>query len=358
LSSSRSSAAKAAARAGILAAGLSLLAGCAADGYYRQSIGGHLQLMRDREEIATALANEETPEALRRRLELVEDLVAYATDRLALPDNGSYRSFVPIDGPYVVWNVVAAPALSLDPVRWCFPVAGCVAYRGYFDEAEAVAFAAGLRAEGYDVFVSGAEAYSTLGYFDDPVPTTILFDPDYALAATIFHELAHQRVYIEDDSTFNESYAMAVEQAAVEQWLGEYGNAAMRTAYCASEERYGEFLEIVLSARAELDGLYRSAASPGAKLAGKGAIFDGLRADYARLRASWGGYPGYDRWFAEDLNNAKLALLATYRDHIGAFETLLAQSGGDWNAFHAAVEAISELPPNERAAILQGLAAR
>jgi predicted aminopeptidase len=345
-------------RLGIGLAATAFLAGCASDGYYRQSISGHLQLMRDREEIAAALAVAETPAELRRQLELVTGLVAFAADRLALPDNGSYRTFVPVDRPYVLWNVVATPALSLVPVTWCFPVVGCVAYRGYFDEAAAVAFGDGLRAQGLDVVVSGARAYSTLGWFDDPVPTTILFDPDYALAATIFHELAHQRVYIKDDSTFNESYAMAVEQAAVEIWLSEYGTPEMWAAYRRGEERYQQFLALVLGARTDLDAVYRSGLSDAEKLARKEAVFEALRAGHARLKASWGGYPGYDRWFAEDLNNAKLALLATYTGYVDAFLALLADSGGDWTTFHARVEALSRLPSAEREAILQGLAAR
>jgi predicted aminopeptidase len=183
-----------------------------------------------------------------------------------------------------------------------------------------------------------------------------LFDPDYALAATIFHELAHQRVYIKDDSAFNESYAMAVEQAAVEVWLAEYGTPDMWTAYRRGEERYQQFLAVVLGARAELDTAFRSGLSDAEKLARKDTVFEALRADNALLKASWGGYPGYDRWFAENLNNAKLALLATYTSYVDAFLALFADSGGDWAVFHARVEALSRLPAAERAAILQGLA--
>jgi predicted aminopeptidase len=331
------------------------LGGCSSDGFYRQSIAGQAELLRSRQAFDAALADPTTHDLLRRQLELVTDIVAFATDRLALPDNGSYRSFVVVDRPFVVWNVVAAPPLSLTPVSWCFPIVGCVAYRGYFDETDAVAFADGLRAEGLDVTIAGARAYSTLGFFKDPVPTTILFDADYALAATIIHELAHQRVYIEDDTTFNESYAGAVERAGLELWLDEFGTAEMRAQYRRDDARYRDFIELVLGARAELGALYASALPDAELLAEKEAIFDRLRADYRRIKSSWGGYSGYDRWFAEDLNNAKLALVASYNNYVEAFMSLLIDSGGDWGTFHARVEAISELPAEERRAILDGL---
>ena len=333
-----------------------ITAGCSSDGFYRQSIAGQADLLRNRQAFDEALADPATPDLLRRQLGLVTDIVAFATDRLALPDNGSYRSFVVVDRPFVVWNVVAAPPLSLTPVSWCFPIVGCVAYRGYFAEEDAVAFAGGLRAEGLDVTVAGARAYSTLGYFEDPVPTTILFDPDYALAATIIHELAHQRVYIEDDTTFNESYAGAVERAGLELWLNEFGTAEMRDQYRRGEARYRDFLELVLGARADLEALYASGLPADEMLERKDATFDRLRADYQRLKSSWGGYAGYDRWFEEGLNNAKLALVASYNDQVEAFLVILADSAGDWASFHARVEAISELPPEERRAVLDAAA--
>lgn len=343
----------------ILIAALAVaLAGCSSDGFYRQSIAGQVELLRGRQAIDEALADPETPALLRRQLELVTGIVAFATDRLGLPDNGSYRSFVIVNRGYVVWNVVAAPPLSLAPLNWCFPIVGCVAYRGYFDEADAVAFADTLRAEGLDVTVAGARAYSSLGYFEDPVPTTILFDPDYALAATIFHELAHQRVYIKDDTTFNESYAGAVEVAAIEMWLAEYGTAEMLAEYRRSEDRYQAFLDLVLEARVDLGELYTSGLPEAEMLVRKAQRIERLRADYRRLRTSWGGYAGYDRWFEEDLNNAKLALVASYSTYVDAFLALLDDSAGDWDAFHASVEALSQLPVDERTSILQGLARR
>ncbi len=340
---------------GAVLAGTIGLAGCA-DGFYAQSIGGHLEMMSQRQDIAEALAEPGTPPELAARLTLVTELVAYATTRLALPNDGSYRTFVDVGRPYVVWNVFAAPPLSLAPLEWCYPVAGCASYRGYFAEEDAIAYGDGLRAEGYDVYVGGARAYSTLGWFEDPVPSTILFDPDYALAGTIFHELAHQRVYIQGDATFNESYATAVELAAVELWLADYGTPALTADFHRRMARQDVFLALVQETRAELDTLYRSAVDPEEMLAQKAAILDNLRARYARLRTSWGGYAGYDAWFAEDLNNAKLALVETYTSLIDGFLQLLANNDGDWERFHGAVEELAALPKAERDAVLAALA--
>ncbi len=347
---------RAAASAAALASA-ALLSSCAGDGYYLQAAAGQFQMMTHRENIAAAVADETTAPELKRQLELIQSLVAFAHDRLALPDNGSYETFVPLDRRYVTWNVVAAPATALDPVTWCFPVVGCVSYRGYFAEADADAFAATLEGQGLDVAVLGTRAYSTLGWFHDPVPSTILFDPDYDLAATIFHELTHQRVYIPDDTTFDESYAVAVERAGTELWLAEYGTAEQRAAYRRERGREEGFVNLLLGAQDQLRALYAQSLDEAAMLAGKAAIFDRLRADYARLKASWGGYAGYDGFFAQDLNNAKLALIASYNSRAIAFTQLLHDNGGDWDAFHAAVEALSLLPPDQRNAELDRLAA-
>jgi len=332
-----------------------LVGGCA-DGFYGQSIGGHLRLMSDRQDIATVVTEPSTPPELAARLTFVTDFVSYAHDQLALPDNGSYRSFVDVDRAYVAWNVIAAPALSLTPVEWCFPVAGCVSYRGYFDEADAVAYGDGLRAEGNDVLVAGTRAYSTLGWFDDPVPSTILYDPDYVLAGTIFHELAHQRVYITDDTMFNESYANAVEIAGVALWLADHGTPELLAAFRQWQQRQDQFLLLLQETRSELQSLYLSSLDSERMLVRKADIYASLRSGYTRLRTSWGGYSGYDRWFEQDLNNAKLALVATYTLLTESFLSLLASVEGDWVAFHAAVAALAELPQVERERVLTQMA--
>ncbi len=346
-------------RGGLIPAGLVLtllaLGGCSTAGYYAQTIRGHLAIMGAREDIGALIADPGTPADLRQRLEFAASIRTYASAELALPDNGSYRSYVALDRRYVLWNVVATPALSLEPKTWCFPVAGCVAYRGYFAEADAIAFAAGLRAEGLDVAIAGAGAYSTLGWFNDPLPSTILGGPSYGVARTIFHELAHQRVYVAGDSAFNEAYAVAVERAGVRRWLDDEGTPELRAAYERDEARYDGFLALVLSARGDLDALYRSAASEEAKLAGKARIVADLRRDYPGLKASWDGFAGYDGWFAQNLNNAHLALIATYNSLVPAFERMLAAEGGDMAAFHGAVATLAALPKPERDAALARL---
>lgn len=334
----------------------SVLAGCAGDGYYAQSIEGHFALMGARESVAGLIRDEETPEDLRTRLVLAEEIRAFAIEELALPDNGSYRTYADLGREVVTWNVVATPQLALDPVAWCFPVFGCVAYRGYFNEDEAVAFARTLVAEGLDVTIGGSIAYSTLGWFRDPLLNTIIFDPDYALAGTIFHELAHQLLYVNDDSTFNESYAVAVEREGICRWLAAHGTPELVAAWQASERRQEEFVTLVLGARDRLEALYASDRSDAEKLQRKAVIFDRLRADYRVLRASWGGYGGYDRWFAQDLNNANLASVATYNATVPAFDALLASVGGDMAAFHAAAAELARLPRAERDAALARLA--
>ncbi|MGV8838912.1 MAG: aminopeptidase [Bauldia sp.] len=334
----------------------SVLAGCAGDGYYAQSIEGHFALMGARESVGQLIRDEDTPAELRSRLILAEGIRAFAIEELALPDNGSYRSYADLGRDVVTWNVVATPPLSLDPMAWCFPVFGCVAYRGYFDEDEAVAFARTLVADGLDVAIGGSSAYSTLGWFRDPLLNTIIFDPDYALAGTIFHELAHQLLYVNDDSTFNESYAVAVEREGVRRWLAAHGTPELVAAWQASERRQEEFVTLVLGARDRLETLYRSDRSDEEKLRLKAAIFDQLRADYGVLRAAWGGYAGYDRWFAQDLNNANLASVATYNATVPAFDALLASVGGDMAAFHAAAAELGRLPKAERDAVLARLA--
>lgn len=334
-----------------------LLSGCAGVKYIAQSIGGQWEVLARREPIPQLLEDPATPEPLKRKLAVSLEIRAFASRDLALPDNGSYLSYTDLKRPYVVWNVFAAPELSLEPSQWCFPVVGCVRYRGYFAEADAAAFAQELQAQGFDVYVGGVAAYSTLGWFDDPLLNTVINRSDTGIAALVFHELAHQVLYIQGDSAFNESFAVAVEQEGLRRWLERRGGAEEMRNYRLAKQRHEEFLALVLHARERLGALYAAPLVEDEKRAGKARIFDELRAEYRALKDRWGGYSGYDAWFAGDLNNAKLASVSTYHQYVPAFQALLRANGGDLAAFYRAAKALGGLPPTQRFAHLQALEA-
>ncbi len=302
------------------------------------------------------IADEQTSESLRLRLQKAAAIREFAHRELDLPDNGSYRSYVDLDRAYVSWTVIAAPELSLKAKVWCFPFIGCVAYRGYFRQQDAERYAAVLAAEGYDVMVSGVQAYSTLGWFDDPLLNTMVRQPEYRLAGLIFHELAHQRVYAKSDTAFNEAYAVVVEQAGVQRWLEQAKDQELSERYAAEQKRRNQFLQLIGGARSALERLYGSEISDQEKRAQKSEIFDRLRADYHELKQSWNGYAGYDRWFDEDLNNARFALVATYNAYVPALETLLRQQSGNLRAFNRRCEALARMPAEDRRRALDSLA--
>ncbi len=333
-------------------AAVALLAGCANlsfdVGYYLQSVSGHLALMREARPIGEVLAQQDTDPRVRAKLALVTDVRAFASRELGLPDNGSYTSYADLKRPFVLWNVFATPELSIELSKWCFPVAGCVSYRGYYAREDAERFADGLRAQGFDVYVAGVPAYSTLGWFDDPVLNTFIHYPDGELARLIFHELAHQVLYVKGDSTFNESFATAVEQVGIERWLSQRNDPQLESAYRVYDRRRQAFVALLRRQRAALAQVYASAGSDDAKRAGKRAVLAALQQDYQALKAEWGGYAGYDRWFAQQLGNAHLASVATYADLVPAFRRLIEARGGDLTAFYQASRALADLPKGER----------
>lgn len=343
---------------------LTLLGGCSAwsdgPGYYWQSMAGHLAVMREARPIRELLAQPGIDPALRHKLEQVLEIRRFASAELALPANGSYTEYADLKRPFVVWNVFATPELSMKLQEWCFPVAGCVTYRGYYDRRDAERFAAKLRADGLEAFVRGVPAYSTLGWFDDPVLNTFVRYPDGELARLVFHELAHQVLYVKGDSTFNESFATAVEQAGLERWLAarEAANrdSALRSEWQRFAERREQFLALLKRYRGALEAAYASPVSDDDKRASRREIFASLRRDYEALKQRWGGYAGYDRWFAQPLTNAHLASVATYTEQVPAFRALLAQEGDDLPAFYAAARRLGELPKADRERALAALA--
>lgn len=338
------------------AAAALMLSSCTSLSYYTQAAQGQLALLSDSRPIDDWIADSNTNIKLRHRLETARQIRRFAIQEMKLPDNGSYTHYTSLKRQYVLWNVVATPELSLKPLQWCFPVAGCVNYRGYYDKAAAAAYAKQLRAQGNDVEIGGVSAYSTLGWFSDPLISTFINYPDAELARLIFHELAHQVVYVAGDSQFNESFASAVEQAGVEAWLERFGNPQMSEAYERYKGRKSDFLALLLRYRGELERTYKSIQPDDAKRAAKARLFIALQDDYQVLKANWGGYAGYDRFFAEPLSNAHLASIATYNDFVPAFRNLLRREKS-WNGFYKAVNRLAKLDKDGRHEALKRLGA-
>lgn len=328
-------------------AAASMLASCSSINYYAQAAQGQFSLINDARPIEEWLSDHNTDAKLKMRLATARQIRTFAVHELGLPDNKSYRNYASLARPFVLWNVVATPELSLNPIQWCFPVAGCVSYKGYYGKEDATAFARQLRAAGKDVQMGGVPAYSTLGWFNDPLISTFIHYPDAELARLLFHELAHQVLYVQGDSQFNESFASAVEEAGVERWLRSYGNETMRVNYLTFSARKKEFLELLLACRRELEKTYASKASKSQKRAEKARLFAKLQEDYLVLKANWGGFAGYDRFFAEPLSNAHLASIATYNDFIPAFRVLLAREK-TFPRFYAAARALADVGKAER----------
>ena len=350
-------------RAFALGAALAL-SGCGAMeaiDYYWQGAAGQMDVIARAKPIPDVIGESEDA-ALKARLARVQEIRAYASRELGLPDNASYTRYADLGRPFVVWNVFAAPELSLAPRQWCFPVAGCVSYRGYFDEADARAEAARLRAAGDDVWVSGVPAYSTLGYFDDPVLSTFVRWPEVEVARMVFHELAHQVVYVKDDTQFNESFAAAVEEAGVQRWLAAQRSPALDAQYARNERLRHVFRDLIGDARVRLSAVYASDAPEDVKRAEKAAAFAAMKAAYEQAKAGETGLAGYDRWFAghegRGPNNASVASVALYTAQVPAFRALLAEEGGDLARFYGRVRTVAALPKAERDAVLAQAASR
>jgi predicted aminopeptidase len=332
-----------------------LLASCSTLNYYTQAAQGQLELISDARPIDDWIADPGTSSKLRLRLETARQIRRFAVSEMALPDNNSYKNYASLKRKYVLWNVVATPELSLKPLQWCFPVAGCVNYRGYYDKDAAEAYAKELQADGNDVEVGGVPAYSTLGWFSDPLISTFINYPDAELARMIFHELAHQIVYAAGDSQFNESFASTVEEVGVERWLDRFGNQAMRDGYARYKSRKHDFLALLMKYRKALEQNYAIVdRSDAEKRAVKARLFQELKDEYQVLKGNWGGYAGYDRFFEQPLSNAHLASIATYEDFVPAFRAMLRRDGS-FPRFYKSVKQLAELDRQERHRILKAL---
>jgi predicted aminopeptidase len=336
-------------RRAVLALSLIVLTvGCSIDKYYVQSISGQFDLLRKSRSIAAVLSDEAVPPQVRERLALVREVRQFAVRELGLPDSQSYSRFADVGRDFVVWNVFAAPALSVDPTLWCFPVAGCVAYRGYFQRERAMEFAEARRAEGYDVYVGGVRAYSTLGWFNDPVLNTYLHYADVDLAALIFHELAHEHYYLSGDTVFNESFATVVEREGIRRWLAARGESDLYQRHVQMRARDAEVVEVILGYRNRLRMLYASELDTEAKLQRKEELVMQLRQEYDELRSRLSDEPDGLRMLPRELNNAYLAVVGSYNGMVPAFDTLLRRHDGDLTAFYDSVKALGQLPRDQR----------
>ncbi|GGM11422.1 aminopeptidase [Deinococcus aerophilus] len=331
-----------------------LLAGCSEVRYLAQAAGGQLDLLRRARPVAEVLADPTTDAGVRRKLQLASDVRAFALHDLGLPDHGSFQKYVDVGRPAVVWNVFSAAPDSIQLQTSCFPIAGCVGYRGYFHEADARAYADQRRAAGDDVSVGGVSAYSTLGYLNDPVLSTMLAASDATVIRTVIHELAHPALYVKDDTVFNESFATAVEEAGMRRWLAAHGTPGLREADRLAQHRAGGFEALLLQTRGELEALYaRSLPAPEVQTR-KAAILADLNTRYVALKDSWGGYSGYDGWFARGANNASLGAVAAYATLVPEFLALLDRHGGNIPAFVEAARACAAQSAAQRASCLRG----
>lgn len=324
------------------------MTGCSQLSYYAHCTQGHLALLADRTPIAQLLSDPATPAELAEQLQEFFRIRDFASNQLHLPANNSYRSYSDLQRPYVTWNVVATEEFDLQPLRWCFPFAGCLPYQGFFERQRAESFAAELRRRGHDTHVYGVAAYSTLGWFDDPVLNTFLKKSSADRACIIFHELAHQQLFVENDSTFSEGFATAVEQLGVEQWLVSNGSPEALAEYRQRLQREEDFTRLIDRLRENLAALYRQPLCTACKRQAKAKALSSFIGEYEQWKKQWGNDTGYDLWITSQLNNAKLASVNTYHQSVAGFRALFAAQNNDFQLFYQAARRLSELPESER----------
>lgn len=328
------------------------LGACSSLKYYQQALVGQFELMNSVRSIETVLKDEDVDEDVRRRLKLIQQAREFSVYELKLPDNESYRDYADLKRPYVMWSVFATPPYSLTPVEWCYPLAGCYHYRTYFTQTESQQFADKLKQQGYDTYIAGVPAYSTLGWFEDPVMNTMMHWEDYDLVGTLFHELAHQQLHIKNDTTFNESFARTVEQEGLRRWMAVEQQSSQYQLYWAEVKREQAFVELILETRRQLDRLYRTKMAEEEKYINKLNAFRQLRARYFTLREQWGGIGSYDHWILSGVNNAKIQSIATYYDYVPGFEKLLAESDHDMERFYQRAKDLAAMGTTQRKAYL------
>ena len=339
-------------RASLLVAAVMMVSGCAQLSYYTQATRGQLDILLKRKDVDVVINHPDTPPQLAEQLKLAREIRAFASEQLALPDNDTFRQYSDLERRHVVWNVVAAPRFSLAPKTWCFPIAGCVSYKGYFAEAGARREQQALEDDAFDTFLYGVSAYSTLGWFDDPLLNTFIHYPEADLASLIFHELAHQVAYTKDDSEFNEAFATAVELEGLKRWLASRGNSEQYDRYASAVEKHTRITRLMFDYRDQLSAVYESDISESEKALKKQQIIDALKQEYRALSEAGQGTGLYDWYFSQPLNNAHLVSLATYQEKVPAFQRLLERMEGDLEKFYSKVQTLAKSSREQRAAEL------
>lgn len=325
-----------------------VLAGCDSAAWYFQAAQGHLAIVSSRQDLRNMLNDPALGQELAAKLELVLEAREFAETELHLPAGDNYLDYVHLDRDHAIWNVFAAPEFSVEPLTWCYPIAGCAAYRGYFSEDDALDYAGTLEARGLDVYVGGVDAYSTLGWFDDALLSTVVSRPDHQLAALVFHELAHQVAYVPDDTTFSESFATVIEMEGLRRWLESRRQSGLLESARDDSVRRQQFVDFVTEFRDQFDALYRRELAEADMRREKTALQERMRAGYRDMKAGWGGHSGYDGWFARSLNNAQLSTVGSYNDLTPQLREILHQSGADLSVFYERIRELGRMSPERR----------
>lgn len=347
--------ARAATRTAALLLAAFFLSACDSVAWYLQAAQGHLSIVTSRQDMRELLNDPELAPELAAKLQLVLEAREFAASELMLPAGENFLEFAQLDREHAVWNVFAAPEFSLEPVTWCYPIAGCAAYRGYFNANDAQDYAAELESQGLDAYVGGVDAYSTLGWFDDALLSTVVGRPDHQLAALIFHELAHQVAYVPDDTTLSESFATVVEMEGLQRWLETRQQSELLDDARADAERRRQFIDFVIGFRDRFEELYGREMGEADMRREKAGLQQQMRAEYRVLKAGWGGNAGYDGWFSRSLNNAQLTTVGSYNDLAPQLREILRQVGDDLPAFYERMRELTRMSPERRAEYLDSL---
>ncbi len=329
-----------------------LISGCASINYYAQSIQGQFEVIQKRREISDLLEENYISNTLRNKLNTVLEIRDFSIQQLGLPDNKSYLYYANLERNYVIWNIFATEEFSLDPIKWCYLIVGCLNYRGYFTESDAQQNAIELEKQGYDVYLGGVSAYSTLGWFDDPVLNTMLRWSDIRLATVMFHELAHQQLYIKNDTKFNEAYADAIAYIGVTKWLEQNSDKNLLKEYEISQDQEKQFIHLVMRYKSLLNDIYQSSENEDLKRNRKKDLFQQMTDEYKNLSQIW-TKNNYQKWFSEGINNAKLAAIITYREFVPAFIEIYEQLGNDLFKFYLLSKSLSNCKQMKRKEILK-----